>query len=256
MTYSSHILLWAVLLLLPSCSSSYVADEPQPATVDYLHSPNYGKRMAIFGGSFSRIEASNVCKEHWQQKLGISWSDFGINGAGFSNLPQDPGVQYEISKCARDHNDYDIFLLWSPSNDFTKVGDNIGSQTDYTEADGYDQTKLNTLLGGMNFCYEQILQLNPEAEILLFTTLPVFHVGPKGYLTDYKEGIGLEQYVDAEITWAKRHDIPYLDLFRLSGFTLDNYKQYYEHDALHPNQAGYEQLKQLTADFIAYPQRQ
>lgn len=252
MLHTRSICLLLVCLLLVGCSSDVA---PETAPPDYHLSPNYGKSLAIFGGSFSRIQASEVCKAYWQQQPGISWQDFGINGAGFSNKPQDPGVQYQISQCQRRGKQYDLYLFWSPSNDFTKVGDNIGLQTDYTEADNYDPAKLGTLLGGMNYCYQQIKQVHPEAEILLFTTLPVFHLGPKGYEPNNTDGIGLAQYVDAEILWAKQHNFPYLDLFRLSGFTLDNYSQYYEPDALHPNRAGYDHLKQLTTDFLAYPQR-
>ena len=227
---------------------------PEVVALDYTTSVNRDKSMAIFGGSFCKLTESDICKRFWLEQLNISWTDYGINGAGYSNLAQVPGVQYEMDCCRTENRRYDIYLLWSPSNDFTKVGDNIGLQSDYTTQDGYDTTKLQTMLGGMNYCYQQIMEMNPEAQILLFTTLPVFHVGYKGYATDCTQGIGLQHYVDAEIEWARRHRVCYIDLFRAAGFTPNNYGLYYQPDALHPSERGYEHLKRLTANFIAFPE--
>lgn len=228
----------------------------QDTIIDYTTSPNYGKSIAIFGGSFSRIEASNICKEYWKQNLDITWVDYGINGAGFSNLAQDPSIQYETDQCRAQNTIYDIYLLWCSSNDFVKVGDNIGSATDYTEADGFDPAKLDTQFGGMNYCYKCILEMNPDAQILLFTSLPVFSMGASGYETNYTYGIGLQQYVDAQIEWAQSHNVHYLDLFRLSRFNCSNYLQFYQHDALHLNDEGYEHLNEITSLFIAFPDRE
>lgn len=231
-------------------------NDRQDTIIDYTQSPNYGKSIAIFGGSFSRIEPSNVCKEYWKQKLDITWVDYGINGAGFSNLAQDPSIQHEIDRCRVQGTQYDIYLLWCSSNDFAKVGDNIGSATDYTEADDFDPDKLNTQFGGMNYCYKQIMEMNPDAQILLLTSLPVFHMGTKGYETNYTDSIGLQQYVDAQIEWARLHNVHYLDLFRLGGFNSSNYLQFYQPDALHLNDEGYEHLNEITSLFLAFPDRE
>lgn len=243
-----HLFLPAFLLFFCSSCASEQADSPPEEEIDYQKSPNFNAQIAIFGASFTRIEASDVCKQYWQQQLNITWTDFGINGAGYSNLPQDPGVQYEIDRWRERQQTYDIYLLWSPTHDFYKSVE-IGSLADYTEADGYDRDKLQTLLGGMNYCYRNITEVHPEAQILLFTTLPVFNWGTDGYEAD---GL-MQRYVDAQIAWARQHNVCYLDLFRCSGFTHDNYGKYYEQDALHPSSNGYDHLKELTARFIAYP---
>ena len=187
--------------------------------IDYTLSPNFGKSLGIFGGSFSNIEESDSCKFYWQEKLQLTL--FG--------------------------------LLWSPSNDFSKGRATIGTLSDYTEADGFDTAKLTTMLGGMNYSYQKLKQKNPDAEILLFTTLPIFNKGAAGYDTLYTDGIGLRQFVDAQIEWAKAHDVPYLDLFRRSGFTHSNYGRYYQKDALHPDVEGYKHLVGITLPFLAYP---
>ena len=128
-----------------------------------------------------------------------------------------------------------------------------GTLSDYTEADGFDTAKLTTMLGGMNYSYQKLKQKNPDAEILLFTTLPIFNKGAAGYDTLYVDSIGLRHYVDAQIEWAKAHDVPYLDLFRRSGFTHSNYGRYYQKDALHPDVEGYKHLVDITLPFLAFP---
>jgi hypothetical protein len=109
------------------------------------------------------------------------------------------------------------------------------------------------MLGGMNYCYHKIKKKNPKAQILLFTTLPIFNKGRAGYDSLYNEGIGLRHYVDAQIEWCKNHDIPYLDLFRQSGFNLSNHGLYYQTDEIHPNIEGYKQLRAITLQFLAFP---
>lgn len=230
-------------------------DEPndEGPDIDYTLSPNFGKSLGIFGGSFSCIEESDSCKSYWQELLQLTLFSHGISGAGYSNLTQENGVQYAVDRCCRRDKPHDIYLLWSPSNDFSKGRATIGTLSDYTEADGFDTTKLSTMLGGMNYCYQKLKQKNPDAEILLFTTLPIFNKGAAGYDTLYTDSIGLRHYVDAQIEWAKAHDVPYLDLFRRSGFTHSNYGPYYQKDKLHPNVEGYKHLVGITLPFLAYP---
>ena len=251
------IALLGCLYLLTACHES--VDEPIDELVDveldinYTLSPNLGKSIGVFGGSFCNIEESDICKQRWQEKLQLTLFNHGINGAGYSLLTNENGVQYAVENCRKFDDPHDIYLLWSPSNDFSKGRASIGSLNDYTEADGYDTSKLNTMLGGMNYCYHTLKQKNPDAEILLFTTLPIFNKGAAGYDTLYADGVGLRQFVDAQIEWAVAHDVPYLDLFRRSGFTHSNYGPYYQNDKLHPNVEGYKHLANITTPFLAFP---
>ena len=230
-------------------------DDPNesPRDIDYTLSPNFGKSIGIFGGSFCNIEESDSCKFDWQEKLQLTLFNHGINGGGYSVATKEHGVQYAVDRCCRRDEPHDIYLLWSPSNDFSKGRATIGTLSDYTEADGFDTAKLTTMLGGMNYSYQKLKQKNPDAEILLFTTLPIFNKGAAGYDTLYADGIGLRQFVDAQIEWAVAHDVPYLDLFRRSGFTHSNYGPYYQKDKLHPNVEGYRHIANITLPFLAFP---
>jgi len=245
-----------LLIGLCSCSSEieYIPlPENDDSAVDYTASMNYQKSIGVFGGSVCVIEESDTLKVHWTNCLKLDIADHGINGAAYSNVVQENGVQTAVEWSCHYDPPYGIYLLWSSSNDFSKGGDKIGHLSDFTEADGYDSTRLSTMLGGMNFCYQKIRQKNPQAEILLFTSLPIFNKGRAGFDTLYTQDVGLRQYVDAQIEWARAHDVPCLDLFRRAGFSHENYGLYYQSDAIHPNVRGYRHLRVLTTLFLASP---
>jgi hypothetical protein len=50
------------------------------------NSLNYGKSVAVFGGSVSVIPESENAKIMWKERLGMSVTNFGVGGAGFSSL--------------------------------------------------------------------------------------------------------------------------------------------------------------------------
>ena len=222
---------------------------------DYSLSANLGKSIAIMGGSISCKPESEVCKLYWCEQLGLQLTDHGINGAGFSTIEDNPGIQQEVDWCIRAKDEHDIYLLWASSNDFTKGDGIIGELSDYSEADGYDSAKLHTMMGGLNYCYHHIQQYSPEAQILLFTSLPIFNKGKAGYESRYNDGIGMCHYVEAEIRWAQSHHIPYLDLFGWCQFTVNDYQPYYKPDQIHLNEKGYKLLQRVTTEFLAYPDR-
>jgi hypothetical protein len=53
---------------------------------DYKRSPNYGKSIATFGGSHSVYPESYGMKEYWKALLGMSVTDYGVGGNGYSSL--------------------------------------------------------------------------------------------------------------------------------------------------------------------------
>ncbi len=65
---------------------------------DYEKSENYGKKIAVFGGSFSEIIASNVTKAYWAEKLRqgapgakilfFSSDNLHLNTAGYNHIKE------------------------------------------------------------------------------------------------------------------------------------------------------------------------
>jgi len=229
-----------VLFLLISVSLSaqqYQEDLP------IKNSLNYGKSVAVFGGSVSVIPPSEVAKGLWKERLGMSVTNYGVGGAGFSSL-QGKSLQQQVDEAGV----FDIYILWASTNDYTN-NRAIGSYTDYTEFDDFDEEKLVSQAGGINYCIRKIYELNPHATIYFFTSSKAFN--NRGGYDPFDEN-GMVKYVEIQKQICELHGIPYLDQFTLGGYNLYNQDQYYR-DPIHMNEAGYEKLGALQIAFLAFP---
>ena len=90
---------------------------------------NFGKSVAIFGGSVSVIPESDSAKNLWEKHLGLTITNYGVPGAGFSSL-QGKSMQQQVDEA----DVFDIYILWASTNDYTNNRE-VGSYTDYTEFD-------------------------------------------------------------------------------------------------------------------------
>lgn len=220
-----------------------VLGQPESTATNLTASPNYGKSVAVFGGSVSVIPPSDRAKEFWINQLGMTVTNYGVPGAGFSSL-QGKSLQQQIDEAGV----FDIYILWASTNDYTNKRE-IGWYTDYTEFDGYNTTKLTTQAGGINYCIKKIYELNPKALIYFFTSSKAFN--DRGA---YDPNIpnGMAQYVKMQKMVCELHGIPYLDQFTLGGYSIYN-KDLYYHDPIHMNEEGYRKLGELQLGFLAFP---
>lgn len=217
------------------------------------HSPcrgtaNFGKTIAVFGGSLSVNEESDAAKRIWADLLGATVTTYGVGGAGFS-IDQGYSIQKQVDMAGK----YDIYILWASTNDFTK-GREIGSWKDYTSADGFDKSRLSTQCGGINYCIRTILEKNPHARILFFTSLRFFKqesgYDPFSEVTG-KAGATFADYVKAQKECCEHYGIPVLDQFGIQGVNEFNYTEYYKADRLHMTEDGYRFIGPAQAAFIA-----
>lgn len=204
---------------------------------------NYGKSVAVFGGSVSVIPESDSAKIMWENHLGLRITNYGVPGAGFSSL-QGKSIQKQVDEAGV----FDIYILWASTNDYTHKR-SVGSYTDYTEFDAYDRAKLLTQAGGINYCIKKIYELNPKASIYFFTSSKAFNTRG-GYDPFYANGIN--QYVDMQKKVCELHGIPILDQFSLGGYNVFN-KHIYYRDAIHMNALGYKKIGELQVPFLAFP---
>lgn len=207
------------------------------------NSPNYGKTVAVFGGSVSVIPESNTAKAMWEKSLDMKITNYGVGGAGFSSL-QGKSLQQQIDEAGV----FDIYILWASTNDYTN-NRAIGEYTDYTEFDGFDKEKLVTQAGGINYCIKKIYELNPNATIYFFTSSKAFN--NRGGYDPFDEN-GMVKYVDMQKKICELHGIPYLDQFTLGGYNIYNKDLFYR-DPIHMNEAGYKKLGELQVAFLAFP---
>ncbi|MFA9195825.1 SGNH/GDSL hydrolase family protein [Flavobacterium sp. FBOR7N2.3] len=229
-----------VFLLLLLASSAHAQNRNNSVIKNSL---NYGKSVAVFGGSVSVIPESDNAKRMWENHLGMTIVNFGVSGAGFS-LFQGKSLQNQVDEAGV----FDIYILWASTNDYTN-NRAIGNYSDYTEFDHYNKEKLITQAGGINYCIKKIYELNPKAIIYFFTSSKAFNeVG--GYDPFIENG--LNKYVEMQKKICELHGIPFLDQFSLGGYNMHNKDLYYK-DAIHMNALGYKKLGELQVSFLAFP---
>ena len=215
---------------------------------------NHKQTIALFGGSFSVIPASDVATDYWAAQLDAEITKYGVGGAGFSNKTQWDGqhIQWQIDQaCAPDAPVYDTYILWASTNDFNQVNTLSGDPWDYTEYDGFDESKLETQCGGINYAFKKIREKAPEARILFMTSTKCFIAPGSGTDINYQgpEG-GMNQFVAKQMICCRAAGVPFLDLFTLPPFNEGNFEEFTESDHLHLNAKGYEALRDLQVKFI------
>lgn len=224
--------------------SSSLFSQSKTDTLTLKESFNYGKSVAVFGGSVSVIPESDSAKKLWEDYLGMTITNYGVPGAGFSSL-QGKSMQQQVDEAGV----FDIYILWASTNDYTNNRAN-GSYTDYTEFDNYDEDKLTTQAGGINYCIKKIYEINPKAIIYFFTSSKAFN-DRGAYDPFYPKG--MVEYVAMQKKISELHGIPVLDQFLLGGYNSYNKDLYYR-DAIHMNELGYKKIGELQVSFLAYPQ--
>ena len=231
------------LVVLFFLFSSSVFSQNGIETLTLKESFNYGKSVAVFGGSVSVIPASDSAKILWEKYLGLTITNYGVSGAGFSSL-QGKSLQRQVDEAGV----FDIYILWASTNDYTNHR-KVGSYTDYTEFDGYNEEKLTTQAGGINYCIKKIYEINPHAVIYFFTSSKAFN-DRGAYDPFYTQG--MVQYVEMQKMICELHGIPVLDQFILGGYNIYNKDLYYR-DPIHMNALGYKKIGELQVSFLAFP---
>lgn len=226
--------------LRPSC--------PCPEQSPYRCSANYGKSIAVFGGSLSVRAESDAAKQIWADLLNASVTTYGVGGAGFSS-EQGYSLQRQVDTA----DVYDVYVLWASTNDFNG-GRECGSWQDYSEYDGFDTSKLTTQCGGINYCIKKLREKNPKARIYFFTSLRFFRrdSGYNPFSTDVNaHGKSFADFVRAQIECCRYHGVPVLDQFSIQDVDPDNFPEFYLPDKLHMNREGYLRIGPVQAAFLA-----
>lgn len=209
---------------------------------------NYGKRIAVFGGSLSVNNESDAAKQQWANQLGAEVITYGVGGAGFS-IEQGCSLQKQVDEAGV----FDIYILWASTNDYVNSRP-CGSPLDYTALDNYDESKLNTQCGGINYCIKKLREKNPQAKIYFFTSLRFFgqDAGHNPFSTAPNlTGQTFAQYVDAQKACCAYHGVPVLDQFSLQDVDEHNFEIFYQRDKLHMNEDGYKRIAPLQVSFLA-----
>ena len=225
-----------------------VPDRKAAKNSPYKGHKNYGKSIAVFGGSLSVNNESDAAKQLWANLLNAEVTTYGVGGAGFSS---EQG--YTLQRQVEDAGVYDVYVLWASTNDYNNSRE-CGTWQDYTAYDNYDKRKLTTQCGGINYCIKTLLEKNPEAEIYFFTSLRFFgaDAGHNPFSQEpNKTGKTFADYIDGQKACCAYYGIPVLDQFNLQGINEFNVDLFYLGDKLHMNEDGYRRIGPVQAAFLA-----
>lgn len=228
---------------------------------------NYGKTIAIFGGSWAEYAGTRGVLDIWKKVLGTDKvDDYAMGGAGFGNQHQASGIkniQEQVTElCADDAAPYDVYVLWASSNDFATpaIGERIGTRDWYTDADDYDESKLDSQCGGINYCIKMLSEKNPQAQIVFFSSCPIFN-DRIGYDTTAKKQIkandgstiqgSFADYIQGQKDCCDRFHIPFLDQWNMLGINEYNKLAYFPStDLRHMDAYGYTRLAYKQAAWL------
>lgn len=216
----------------------------------------FDKTVAVFGGSISTpTYNSTIAQNIWIEKCGFkSIDNYGVPGMGFvygnQNIPRQ--VEKAIST-----KTYDYYILWCSTNDYRK-GIPAGDVNDNPKT--LDEIKTQT--GGINYSIRRIYESNPNAKIILFTSLKCFVTSSPVYpdlgdscYNPYSEYGAYDNknfyyFTQMQIKCCIKYGISYLDMFNQSGINEYNYSKYIKSDKKHLTDYGYEEVGKLQANFL------
>lgn len=257
-------------VMLVEIGDTYIPDYPEPEYVPYGETEYKikesalpeglgkdstlsllnGKTIRIFGGSVSRLSKTFGGDAVMSALSGCIIQNDGLDGGGYARGTEivdgqpvfmSGGICDKVNTAtAQGQPVYDIYLLWSSTND---TGNDIGEPTDYTNADNYDVNKLTTQCGGMNYCIKKLQEFAPGSRIIII-----------GSMKNYSGGMSLtsklKQMVDAQEQVALLNSLPFYSLWANSGMNWYNHSTYFtwtedvegddRDDGTHPNKWAYQ----------------
>lgn len=222
---------------------------------NYINSPNYGKKMAFFGGSFA--QNMSLTSTPWSfdyqgrtyslmqyiaEKLGAtSFDDYAVGSQGV--IVGDIPIIEQLQTAGAG---YDIYVIFGGINDF-------GNSTPLGESNGAaDDT---TYCGGLKKAFDWIRSKNKSAKIYTVTPFKAYtpddrYWNPRSNIK--KNGHTFYEFIQAQKEVAQIHGVPCFDLWANQQFSGASASEHYYTDLLHPNGKGYQAVADALVEFLAY----
>ena len=246
----------------------------------YTDSPNYGKRIALFGGSFAQNMAVNTSDYQFDykgqktnllpyiaDKLGATaFDDYAVGGQGMMATDKENGGKFYvplIEQLQKAGAGYDVYIIMGGINDY---GQDVPLGTSSGAADD------TTYCGGLKKAFDWIKVANPYARIYTITPFKCFdnaraveldpdHVKHNNHKDRYwnphtniknADGHTFYEYVQAQKEVALIAGVPCFDLWANQQFSGAQAQKYYLSDYTHPNGTGYQAVADALVEFLAY----
>lgn len=169
------------------------------------------------------------------EKTGCTVTNYGKDGWTIVQMCN------EISKMP---TDVDVITLFMGTNDWHIGKVALGNFLD---------TGTSTVSGAINEMLSALLWKYGDKSILVFSPLPRYNGTQYGYNCSTNDrGFALLDLVDVLKKTCEHYSIPFLDLYRQSGFHMGytQSRETYFTDGLHPNIIGHEILGNLMLSFM------
>lgn len=151
-------------------------------------------------------------------------NNYGVSGTRIAKQTiHDEYDNYFALRAKNMNPNTDLIVVFGGTNDFGHGDSKMGD---------IHSTDICTFYGALNVLCSQLKFDFPSAKIVFMT--PIRRTTEN---TPNHNGKVLADYVDAIITVAKKHNLPYIDLFR-SGI-IDPFDSKIVPDGLHPNDEGH-----------------
>ncbi len=205
-----------------------------------------GKIINVLGDSITQGHGTTGPEHYYVNVLGqlvgaAEVRNFGIGGTrlarqyGADNYPWPFTERYKNMP-----DDADLVLVFGGTNDYGHGDAPFGSWGDRTN---------DTFIGACHYLFSELIKKYPAARIVILT--PCQRTG--GCNPAHATGKPLIDYVDAMIEVAAHYSLPVLDLYRAGCICPDiqEHREMFMPDGLHPNDAGAYRLAERIAAFLA-----
>ena len=235
----------------------------------YTDSPNYGKRIALFGGSFAQnmaVDSADYQFDYKGQKTNLlpyiadrlgatAFDDYAVGGQGVMAADKENGGKFDvplIKQLQTAGAGYDVYIIMGGINDY---GQNVPLGVSNSAADD------TTYCGGLKKAFDWIRSNNKSAKIYTVTPFKGYDNGTNGFADRYwnprtsiknSDGHTFYEYIQAQKEVAQIHGVPCFDLWANQQFSGTSAWEHYLSDLLHPNGKGYQAVADVLVDFIAY----
>lgn len=237
----------------------------------YVQSQNYGKKIAIFGGSFAQnmaVESDDYQFEYKRtsynlvdyiaEKLGaVAFDDYAVGGQGMRCDDDSPFPVHLMNqlKIAQSKSIYDVYIIMGGVNDYWCDKVPLGESTGYASGSSDDEEQNISYCGGLLKAIDYIRVNAPNAKIYTITPF-------KGYNAEWgwnprtksrnTYGNTFYEFIQAQKEVSQVKGVPCLDLWGMQGFSGANASEHYISDLLHPNGNGYYKVSEKFLEFIAH----
>ena len=245
--------------------SDYI-DSKIPTIINdkYTWSRMYGANVCLFGGSFATATYGSKAHEYWEEKLGINLTNYAVGGAGIIQNVGTTPMQTQVANMVAAGKKYDLYIIWFSTNDQRKVGEvwtsgssqtiqgntYAGQDFDAEVIGAVDDSNRTSQSGGINWVMNQLYTFDPNAKIIMFTSMRHF-ASTYGYNDLDETGPSVRHFVEAQIRSCEYWGVPYVDQYRVWGVNTLNKTTFVRSDNLHPTDAGYLKIAALQTELMA-----